>query len=31
MEYVQPKMLIASCWLHAAEQYIVTETTFAPF
>jgi hypothetical protein len=23
-------MLIASCWLHAAEQYFVTESAFAP-
>jgi hypothetical protein len=26
-----PKMLNASCWLHAAEQYLITETAFAPF
>jgi hypothetical protein len=23
-------MLIASCWLHVAEQYLVTETAFSP-
>jgi hypothetical protein len=25
-----PKTLIPSCWLHAAEQYLVRESAFAP-